>query len=129
MIFLNKSMNLSIYITLLNFIGILGWIGVLFLVFFLSPYNNIQQNLTLFLFSFFIAVWGSYSTLEYSLRKKILNLTNPKSQLKDASRHGLLLALVLCIILFLQYLRVLTWWDAGLLSLIAISTELYFKGK
>jgi len=122
-------MNLNLYITFLNFIGVLGWISVLFLVFFMSPYSNIQQNLTLFLFSFFIAVWGSYSSLEYNLRKKMFSLTNPKSQLKDASRHGLLIALMFVIILFLQYLRVLTWWDAGLLILIAISTELYFKGR
>jgi hypothetical protein len=122
-------MNLSFYLTLLNFLGIVGWIGVLFLVFFLSPYNNIQQNLSIFLISFFLAIFGSYSTLEFSLRKRLFKLSSPKDHLKDASRHGLLIAIALCVMLFLQYLKVLTWWDGGLLILIAISTELYLRSK
>lgn len=122
-------MSLNIYLTILNFFGVLGWLGVLFLVFFLSPYGNLQQNLILFLISFFLAIWGSYSTLEFSIRKRLHDLSSPKSHLMQSARHGFLLAIILTIMLFLQYLKVLTWWDGGLLVLIGISVELYLRSR
>ena len=122
-------MNISFYGSILNIFGMLGWIVLLFLVFFTSPYSLKSYPLIIFFAAFFLAIVGSYSMIEYNLRKSFFKLTSPTIHLKNAFRHGLLLAIVLNILLILQYLRVLSWWSAGLLILIVLSIELYFRSK
>lgn len=121
-------MNPSLFLALLNFLGIFGLIALIILIFFISPVSN-SINTIIFLLVFMMTIYGSYSSLEYSIRKQFFKLSSPSINLKQASKNGFIVSTGIALMLFLQYLRVLAWWDAALLILIMVSISLYLRNK
>lgn len=110
-------------ITLFSF-SILGLI-----VYYLDPEKTGLFGLILFYLTLFFAFSGFFNLVLIWARKKALDGETAFSNVGLSFRQGILLALILVIILILQGLRMLFWWD-GLLAVAGVFLiELYFLSR
>lgn len=129
-----KFILLSISIT------VIGLIFLLTVIFLLSPYQKgivlgngePQINLLSIIGSYislFIFFTGLFSTIFFWLRDKI---NSPKELYISATtslRQGALMGILICILLLLQSLNLLIWWDALLVITAIILIEMYLSVK
>lgn len=104
----------------------LGWSSWVVVINNLSPFVSGYLALSFFYASLMIALTGSFSLISYFLRYLFGSMKSPMKQLNRSLRQGSLLSAMICIGLVFQRLRVLTWWDAGLLLVIVLLIEYYF---
>ena len=119
-------------------------LGLLFLVLvfvFLTPYRQIVGvgeggvskisifNLLLFYSSLFLFFSGLSATILFWLRRKKISSDNLYFYASTSFRQGILLGIFFCLLLFVQSLRILIWWDALLLLGAMILTEMYLAVK
>ena len=101
-------------------------------VIFLSPYHNpIIEEKNIFSIIFFhlsisLLFFGIFSFSLFKLRKKFHTEEFLKTHLGISIRQGFLISLILVGILFLQEMRVLTWWGGLLVIGAVFIIELYF---
>jgi hypothetical protein len=129
-----KFILLSISIT------VIGFITLLMIFFLLSPYQNsividngeLQINLLSIVggyISLFVFFAGLFSTIFFWFRNKI---TSPKELYVLAItslRQGILMGFLICILLLLQSLSLLIWWDVLLVIIAIILIEMYLAVK
>lgn len=108
---------------------ILGWASWLVVINNLSPFMSGYLALTLFYSSFFIALTGTFSILNYYLRITVSKHKKYFQHINTALRQGSLLSLMIVVGLVFQRLRVLTWWDALLILIIVLLIEYYFMAR
>lgn len=119
--------------------GLLALIGLGWIVFFLSPYQNQNEekvlafNVAFFEACLFLAFFAGFSLFLFWLRrwgKKDELRKNDLDKLAGVSlRQGLLLSILVMALLIMQSFNVLTWWD-GLLAMGAILLlEFYFLAR
>ena len=90
---------------------------------------NKSDLFTLLTFFFALIVWlGSFITLIlYWLRVRRSNREVIYAHIKPAVRQGFLASSAVALLLFLQLLRVITLWDAGLVALVFILFDLALR--
>ncbi len=110
-------------------ISILGWASWIVVINNLSPFMSGYLALGFFYGSFFVALTGTFSVLNYYLRISLNRQKNHFKHLNIALRQGSLLSIMVCVGLAFQRLRVLTWWDALLLLIIVLLIEYYFMSR
>ncbi|QQR83103.1 hypothetical protein IPJ72_04795 [Candidatus Peregrinibacteria bacterium] len=96
----------------------------------LSPFISGYLALSLFYASLMVSLSATFSLMNYYVRMAI-NRRNENQFyfLGVAVRQAILMSAVVCVTLIFQRLRVLTWWDALLLLIIAVLIEYYFLKK
>jgi hypothetical protein len=95
----------------------------------LSPFTQPAWALSLFFASLFFALTGTFTLIIYSLKvwgnkREIYN-----KHLNTSIRQGVLLSAMICVGLFFERLKVLTWWDGLLLLAIVLLIEFYFMSR
>lgn len=118
------------------FIIILGLTGTSLTVFFLNPYVSIHtlvENylpIALLYSSLMLCFTGIFSLMLLWVKRKTASTENAEGVNMGVSfRQGLLLSVVLVIVLILQSLRILVWWDALLAVGAVMMIELYFLAR
>lgn len=112
------------------FATVLSWVGVLLILLFVNPYEAGALGLLFFFTSFFLGLLGILSIVGFLVRYIFYRHEFVYGQVKRAFRQGLLLALSLTIVLFLQAERLLVWWNLLLLvALIGGIEYLFLRGE
>lgn len=122
-------MTHTYYILGVFIVALLGWTSWIVVINKLSPFISGYLALGLFYASLFIALTGTFTILNYYLRISLSKSKNYFKHLNTALRQGSLLAIMICVGLIFQRLRVLTWWDALLLLIIILLIEYYFMAR
>ncbi len=114
------------------FLALIGAIFLGLVISFLNPYQNIAEltkinifNLLLFYSSLFLFFSGLWATILFFFRSKKANDDNLYLYASSSFRQGILLGIFLCLLLLIQSLRILIWWDALLLLGAMILVEMY----
>jgi len=123
-------MTHSIYIILLSITSITGWIGWFLVVTRMDPEELIGVfPYIMFYSTLFLAVTGTVSILSFYIRQWITKNEIYFEHLNIAIREGILAGFTVVGILFLQYFRVLTVWDALLIFIAMILLEIFVISK
>ena len=77
----------------------------------------------------FFSLSGIFNLFLLWVRKKTIGFDAAYSNLGLSFRQGILLSLMVTVILILQGLRMLVWWDALLVVAAVFLVELYFISK
>lgn len=106
---------------------ILAWLGFFIIINSFDPYQGTLTVFLMFYFTLFLSVLGSLSLLGFWLR----TLWNRKRgiarlMVMDSFRQAVIFSTVLLVALFLQSLRLLTWWNTLLLIILATTIEFVF---
>ena len=103
--------------------------GTLFLIVTqVNPYNSERDKIILFFVSIFLTLLALLTFILYFFATRIAD-REPIKNLALAFRYSLWVSLVVCGLLALESLRVLTWWDGGLLVLAVVMFELFLRSK
>lgn len=108
-------MSLSTYlwgIRLFVLLSLCAWLGVIFAI---DPGQGDTTGITLFFISFFALSLGFLTLSVTWLYRKLLGVASAAHHLGSAFRQAFLLAVYVLGIVFFQFQRLLTWWDASLL--------------
>lgn len=122
-------MRHSYYIIGIFIAAILGWASFIAVIIKLSPFISGYLALSLFYASLFISLTGTLTIANYYLRTAISKEQNYYRHLNTSLRQGSLLAIMICVGLAFQRLRVLTWWDALIIFIIIMLVEYYFMNR
>jgi hypothetical protein len=103
--------------------------GTLFLILTqVNPYDTEQNKIILFFASLFLVLLTLLTFMLYFLTSRMTD-REPIKNLGLAFRYSLWVSLIVCGLLALESLRVLTWWDGGLLILAVVMLELFLRSK
>lgn len=102
------------------------WIVILFNV---DPSKADSLSFITFIASLFLWLSSAFTLTEYIIRLRSLKGEMKYAPLHIASRHGIMIALTITLLLSLQYLNVLNFIDAILIIIIIFLSELYFKAR
>ncbi len=109
--------------------ALVGWSSWALVIDRLSPFLSPEWALSLFYASFFVALASTFSLIFHLVQKKGETGPGSSRSMASALRRGILAAFLLCVAAAFQRLRVLTWWNGGLLFLVGLLVELYFSGR
>lgn len=105
-------------------------LGVWIVIFFnINPTKADKIIYIAFLASLFLWVSGIITFIEYLTRIKIAKTELTHLSLNTATRHAVMIAFTLTLLLGLQFLHILNIIDAIIIIVIISTTELYFKGR
>lgn len=122
-------MSRSFYLFGILITAIFGWASWGVVINKLSPYLSPAPALFFFYASLFIALTATFALFGFYLRVWLNKHEVYSQHINIALRQGGLLAIIMCVGLGFQRLRVLTWWDGLLLVLVMVLVEFYFMAK
>ncbi len=117
-------MVLSSYLWGLRISAIIMAFTFCVVIFFVNPYNfstiaYVFLYITLFFFVTSIATLILTKLWYYFIKDEITSI-----ELRIAARQGILLGIVTCILVFLQQVRILIWWDMIIVAVTVFLVEL-----
>ncbi len=122
-------MSTKAYLSLI-FIGSLLCFGSSFLIFTnLTPEKAGSLGITLLLLSLFFGLIGVLTLFGFYLRVWASGNEVYYSGVSGSLRQAFVFSLAIFGILYLRFLKVLTWWDGLLVFFAAILLDLYLKRK
>jgi uncharacterized membrane protein len=116
-------MSFSAYlwgIRLLTLSASVAWIGIMMSI---DPEQGGLVGAMLFFVSFFAMVLGIMTLSVTWTYRKALGEAGAAHHASGAFRQALLLSVFIAGAVFLQYMRLLTWWDAALLFATVLALE------
>ncbi|TSC97232.1 MAG: Uncharacterized protein CEN88_109 [Candidatus Berkelbacteria bacterium Licking1014_2] len=116
-----KSALFSIFTITVFSLGV-----VLLALFNIDPWRSDILTLAAVYGALFLLISGVLTLIGFYARIKIYNYEVIFVNLAPAVRQGVLIAAIIIALLTLQNLRVLSYWDAGLIVLAAVCLELFF---
>ena len=84
-------------------------------------------TISIFVGSLSFGIFALISLVAYGLRRVLFKGERRGNETRASLREGLLAALYLAVVLGLAGIKLLTWWDAGLLAFSLILFEVYFS--
>lgn len=120
-------MSLSTYlwgIRLFTLFAFFAWLGVVVM---LDPRDTGSMGAGLFFISLLAFLTGLLTLFVTWIYRKALGNVGAAHHLSGSFRQALLLALYASGIVFFQYARILTWWDALLLLAAILLVEFSFR--
>lgn len=123
-------MSHSIYVLILTLTSITGWGAWLLVITRLDP-EEITGSFPLVMFysTLFLAILGTGSILSFYLRRWITKNELFYEHLNSSIREGFLVAFTVITVLWLQYYRVLSIWDAALLGAAMVLLEVFIMSR
>lgn len=127
--------------TLLSFFtAVIGLVALLTVIFILSPYNltdsgtaiKIQYNwfsVGSMYISLFVFFSGLFSTFFFLLENNKRHNDDLYILATTSMRRGILIGILACVLLFMQSLDILIWWDMLLVMVAVILLEMYLGVK
>lgn len=122
-------MTLKRYLTFIAVGTGISWLAWLLVLLRVSPDQVGGWGIALFFISLFMALWGTFSLLGMVVRFLFLKQEIIYYQVVNSYRQGAFAGLILVLILLLQSLRILSWWNALLLVIGLSVFEYYFLSK
>lgn len=107
---------------------LVSWGGFGFVLFFVDP-DSSWLSLLVFYLTLALSLIGTLTLLGYRVRQAASRGEESYDNLGVSLRQGILLTLGLIGVLFLQSLRLLNWWDGGLLVGFLILLEFFFLSR
>ncbi len=121
-------MSLKAYVIGMLFATIVCWGAFGFVVLFVDPDRGWLAVLAFYL-TLGLALMGTITLIGYKIRVAVSHGEELYANLGVSLRQGILLAIALVGVLFLQSLRMLNWWDGGLLVGFLILLEFFFLSR
>lgn len=121
-------MSLKAYVIGMLFATIVCWGAFGFVVFFIDPERGWPAALALYL-TLGLSLVGTITLIGYRVRVAVGHGEELYANLGISLRQGILLAIGLTGVLFLQSLRMLNWWDGSLLVGFLILLEFFFLSR
>lgn len=117
-------MNHKLYSIIMGLMTGLSSFGFFIIIFNFDPNEANWTLFVLFYLTMFLGTFGFLSLLGFWLRRLASkDRMQIRSALSSSFRQGLIMALVLVIAMWLQSVRLLTWWNTLLLALAAAALE------
>lgn len=117
-------MTLKQYLILMSIGSILCWAAFIAVIFNVNPYSASTMEFVFFFSSFALAVVGTCSVVGFLLRRLFLKDDEIIFRhVKHTFRQSILIAAVLTLLLILQGLRLLTWWNFPLPIVLGVFLE------
>lgn len=113
----------------ISFLTLISLVSLTFILTNIDPYSTTILNFALFYLSFFVALAGLFILSGFYLRKLFVKKKIAYRLLRTSFRQGILISLILTGFLLLQSFKVLSWWSGGIIVLVIIIFEIYFKKK
>ncbi len=123
-------MSHSIYILILSLTSLTGWGAWLLVIMRLDPEEITGAfPMVMFYSTLFLAILGTASIISFYIRLWITKNEIFYEHLNSSIREGFLIALTAITLLWLQYYRVLSIWDAGLLGIAMVLLEVFLISR
>jgi hypothetical protein len=84
---------------------------------------------TLFYISLFFSITGFATLFLFWMRRSFMKSDADYENVGISFRQGMLVAMAVCGMLILQSLRLLVWWDSGMIIAGVLLVELWFLSK
>ncbi|MBU1203406.1 hypothetical protein KKH39_05180 [Patescibacteria group bacterium] len=106
---------------------VLAWLGFFIIINSFDPYQGGLSIFLMFYFTLFLSILGTLSLLGFLLRS-VWNRKRgiARVMVMESFRQAVIFSSVLLVALFLQSLRLLTWWNTLLLVVLATTIEFVF---
>jgi len=114
----------GLYSTLVISIGL--WLLIIVNV---NPYQAPVWIVAIFYLTLFLFFVAFFAIILFYLKIWLTNREVIFSHLMPSLRQSMILALIIVGLLFLQQVRVLNWWVAGLFVIAVAMIELFFRSK
>ena len=121
-------MSLKTYVIGMLLATIVCWGAFGFVVFFVDPDRGWISIIAWYL-TLGLALMGTFTLIGYRVRVAVSHGEELYANLGVSLRQGILLTVALLGVLFLQSLRMLNWWDGGLLVGFIILLEFFFLSR
>ncbi len=122
-------MILRFYLFSLYFTSIVAGALALLIILNVNPFDSPFWLIMIFYTAIFLFILGIFGLVGFYLKVWASNREVIFVHLLPTLRQAALISLALVGLLFLQQLRVLNWWVAGLYILAVIFLELFFRSK
>ena len=122
-------MTLKSYIWGIRVIILISLVALGAVIYYVDPENSGLIGIALFYLAAFFVLSGIFNLFLIFIRKKFLGSEAVAKNIDLSFRQGILLAIMVLVIIFLQSYRILAWWDALLVMGGVFLIELYFLSK
>ena len=103
---------------------IICWIAWVFILFNIDPVQADFLAFTFFYSSLFLALLGTFSVIGFLFRRRVIKEDEIIFRhVKRTFRQGIMLSTWTILFLFLQQIKLLTWWIATILIILFIVIE------
>ena len=113
------------YFLLLLIASVFGWASVILILLRVDPFNSDTATFALFYVSVGFALYGTFFLLGWFLRKLLIRRMSLDYYIEILFRQTLLAAVLVIVLLLLQSVRLLSWWNSLLVALAFLFLE-YF---
>jgi len=122
-------MTLRSYVWGMRIVVLFSIIALVFVLFYVDPESTGIAGKALFYLVLFVMLSGLFNLILIRLRKSIINSETIFANVALSFRQGILLAILVSGLLFLQGEKMLVWWSGLLLLAGIFLVELYFISK
>ena len=122
-------MTLRLYLFSLYFAIILSTGLIMFIILNINPYNSPFWIILLFYLTIFFFFTSLLGLIGFYLKVWASNREVIFAYLWPTLRQGMVISGLIVALLFLQQLRSLSWWIAGLMIVALIMIELFFRSN
>ncbi len=122
-------MSLKKYLILMTTTTFVCWLAWLIVLFYINPEEAGLVGFTLFYFSLFFALVGTFSLLGFFIRVWFTKDMVIFRFLGIATRQAFWLAILLVAALFMQSANFFHWWSIGLVILLLLLLEFFFLSR
>lgn len=118
-------MSLKSYIIIMSICTAVLWLGWMLIINLINPATTGAFGFIFFYATLFLALTGAIAILGLLIRMKSSESEFVPSEVGTALRQGVLFAILIVGLLFLQSLRLLSWWNVVLFVLIITLAEFF----
>lgn len=122
-------MTLKTYLKVMTIATLIVWGLFGFVVYNINPEKTNVLGLTLFFFSLFIALAGTFTLLGFFLRLQIMREELAFRSVSAAFRQSFMLSILIIIFLLMIKWKVFNWLNLGLLIIVMIAAEYLWSLK
>lgn len=122
-------MTIRGYLWGMRFSAFVALVALGLVVCYVNPFRDGILGQALFYVSLFFSITGAATLFLFWLRRRFANNETVYLNVGVSFRQGILVALAVSLMFFLQSFRLLVWWDAGLIIVGVLLVELWFLSK
>lgn len=119
-------MNLKQFLIVMGIATVVCWIGWIILIFKVDPTDSGFVEFMVFYFSLFLSLLGSFFLLTFAVRKLFNKLDMDYKIVAVSFRQSIFFAGLFVLVLFLQSMSLLAWWNLLIIVLALCLLEFFF---
>ena len=116
-------MRIRRFLTGLVLATLLAWVCLFAILKYFDPFDQSYGVFAFFYLSFLFSVFGTFSLIDFLVRRITQKAKSEKSHIKIALRQGILLSLIVILSLYFLQKEILFWWSLLPLILIFVILE------